>query len=105
MAFVNYGTGLTIPNVGDLGTAYASELSTIVNVLGNLTHTGPANGDGYQLSQLALDFTGDLPFNSFNATNLRSTRFVNQTGVLVGADDLNCVYVDGGNLYFNNASG
>jgi hypothetical protein len=105
MPFVNPATGDTIPDVGDPGTPYAQEVSDTLNHLCNITHTGPANQDGYQLTQAALNFTDDLPLNSNNLIAVRSVRFVDETSNLVGSSDTNCLYDVNGDLVWNNASG
>lgn len=46
----------------------------------------------------------DLTFNSLNAINLYSARFISQTGSL-GTDVLRSVYVVGSDFYYNNGSG
>lgn len=105
MSFVNTATGIVIPNVGDPGKPAYQQISTALNSLCNLTHTGPANNDGYQLTQLSLNFTGDLPLNQNNLIAVRSTRMVDEAAILAGSSDTNCLYVVDGNLYYNNASG
>ncbi len=62
-------------------------------------------GKGVLVPTAGLNINADLPFSSYNATQLRSTRFSDQPSTLAGANDLRCVYSSGGNLWFNNASG
>lgn len=103
--------GLTVPTPtsatqsGTSGPLYAIELSTDLPLIDKHTHTGPANLDGAQLTQEALNLTGDLTFNSNNATSLRSVRLVNNSAPLSGAADCGCLYESNGELWYNEANG
>ena len=105
MAFNNPNVNLPIPQVGDPGTPAYQEATNVMNEACNLTHTGPANNDGPILNQNALDFTGDLPLDGYNLTNVRSFRCIDESAALIGVNDVNCFYTINGNAYFNNASG
>lgn len=84
------------------GPEWATELNTAFGSVDSHNHT---TGYGAQVPTAGLNINADLTFNSYNATQLRSARFNNQSSALVLAADINSVYVAGGNLYYNNASG
>ena len=96
----NYVTpvmGLTVPIPGqEPGPQYATDMSNNMSII---------DGYGLPVTPARLNINADLSVQSHNLTNLRSVRMVNEGGTLVGASDLNCLYVDNGNLYFNNAAG
>src|ERR1017187_6214807 len=96
----NYVTpimGLTVPIPGlEPGPQYANDMSSNMSII---------DGYGAAVTPARLNINADLGFQSHNITNLRSLRMVNEGGTLIGASDLNCIYVDNGNLYFNNAAG
>ena len=99
-------TGIVIPTPGsEPGEQYAVDISNALLTLAHLTHTGEANQDGYQIPSAGLNIDGDVSFQDNNATNLRSARFVEQSSILNGVGDLDCVYDVNGDLWFNNGSG
>jgi len=103
---VDPATGILIPIVGvDPGPDYAQNISNALSKLANLTHTGVSNLDGYQIPSAGLNINADVSAQSNNLTALRSVRFTSQSGTLAGSGDIDCVYVDGGNLFYNNGSG
>ncbi len=99
-------TGILIPIVGvDPGPDYASNISNALSTLAHLTHTGASNLDGYQIPAAGLNINADVSIQSHNLTALRSVRFTSQVSTLAGSGDIDCVYVDGGDLFYNNDSG
>ena len=94
---------LLLPDVGvTLGPLWATELDNAFFLVDSHNHTV---GQGVPIPSAGIAINGDLPFNSFNATLLRSTRFVNQSSPLSGPQDLTELYASSGNLYYNNQAG
>ncbi len=90
-----------VPGV-DPGPDYALNLQVSLNTIDQHNHS---LGSGNVINPSGLNINTDLPFNSNNATLLRSTRFVSQASPLNLATDLNALYVSNGNLYYNNSTG
>src|SRR5260370_38157838 len=76
--------------------------TTAFSVLGSHNHTP---GQGLQIPSAGLNINADFGINNFNLTTLRSSRFTSQAAALSGSTDIGCVYVAGGDLWFNNGSG
>lgn len=85
-----------------IGPAYATQNNTAFTAIDSHNHT---SGQGIAIPSAGILLNADLPFNSNNATLLRSTRFVSQGSVLSLPADITCLYAVAGNLYYNNASG
>jgi hypothetical protein len=97
---------MTVPTGATPGDTYAIDITNdLINRVAPHRHTGAANLDGYQLDANSLSITSDINFNSTNANALRSVRFISQTTILSGAQDLNSLYVSNGNVFFNDANG
>lgn len=96
--------GMILPVPGsEPGPAWATELIT---ALTSKVDAHNHAGIGLTLGTSALNINADLPFNTlYNATLLRSTRYVSQASTLVLGTDINCLYSVLGNLYFNNNAG
>jgi hypothetical protein len=62
-------------------------------------------GKGSLVPTAGLNINADLSFIGNNATNLRSAKFQNQTSSLSGVSDVGCIYMSGGDLYFNSGAG
>lgn len=95
------GLLLPTPSVTS-GPLWATQEVTAYNVIDGHTHL---SGSGVPIVSAALNINADLPFNAYNATLLRTTRFSDQTTTLSEDSDLDCVYSSGGNLYWNNGDG
>lgn len=94
---------LTIPVVGvDPGPDYASNINLCLNTIDGHTH---ASGSGVQITPAGLSISSDLSFIVNNATNLRSARFTSQSSTLALPSDMECIYVAGVDLYYNDGSG
>ncbi len=94
---------LTLPVVGTtLGPLYATQLNAALTTVDAHNHSV---GSGQQITPSGISITADLSFGSNNATLLRSTRYVNQSGNLVTATDVGCIFVKGYELYYNDNSG
>lgn len=103
---VDPNTGIKVPTVGvDPGEDYAVNVSDALTKLSALTHTGASNLDGIQIPTQGLNINEDLSFQSNNATNFRSTRYVDQPASLVGVGDIDCVYFENGDLWINDGTG
>jgi hypothetical protein len=95
--------GLTLPTVGvTLGPEWATEVNAAFTQIDAHNHT---TGQGVPIPTNGISINADFPFNSFNATLLRSTNYVNQVSPLSGVNDIGCIYVSGGNLWYNNQVG
>ncbi len=97
---------LTIPTVSvTSGPLYATEINSAFDVIDAHNHTP---GFGAPVPSNGLSINADLPFNAFNATLLRSTRYSVQASPLSTGTDLACLYSSGsstGELYWNDALG
>lgn len=96
---------MTLPTPGFGGTPgpeYATLNNEAFEVIDAHDHT---EDKGKRITVAALNLNADVPFNGFNATALKSTRYTAQLVVLAGPNDRNAVYSVNGDLYWNNASG
>ncbi len=96
MGFLN-----PVPGV-DPGPDWALNISSALAVIGAHNHS-PGNGN--LITTNGLNINLDLTLNSNNLIGVRSTRYIPNVSTLAGVSDLGCVYISGGNLYYNNASG
>lgn len=93
---------LPVPVVGtDPGPDWANNLNASLAIIDSHSH---AAGSGVQINPSGINITTDLPYNSNNAISLRSARFSPQS-ILVGAADLDCLFVNGVDLYYNDGAG
>jgi hypothetical protein len=100
---LNNPMNLTVPDpTVTTGPDYASQVSDDLVLVSNHNHSP---GQGNLIPTNGIGINADLPFNSFNAVRLRSTRFNSQTNVLALGTDVDCIYVRQGDLYYNNAAG
>lgn len=95
----NMNMPVPVPGV-DPGPDWAINISSCYSILDGHNHT---NLSGVQIPSAGININADLPFNSNNATLLRSSRYVSQSSVLNTGADITCVYVKGGDLYYTNA--
>lgn len=94
---------LSLPVVGgELGPQYAFDINAAFGKVDTHNHT---NGNGIPITPAGINVSSDLPFLGNNATQLRSTRWNSQSGVLSGPNDLLCAYVVGADLYYNDGNG
>lgn len=95
--------GLPIPSVGITNSPeWAEQLNQALALIDQHNH---ASGNGVAIDPSGLSISSDLSFLSNNAVNLRSSRYASQISPLIGALDLNCVYVSGVDLYYNDGNG
>jgi hypothetical protein len=98
----NMGFANPVPGV-DQGPAWAQDLYSALAIIGAHNHTP---GQGVLIGVNGLTINGDLPFNSNNATLLRTVRFTPQLSPIASsAPDVGCLYVSGNELYYNDVSG
>lgn len=94
---------LVVPTVGvDPGPDWANNLNADLSILDGHNH---AAGSGVQINPAGLNINSDLTFLSNNAIALRSSRYTSQASPISGALDLDCVYVSGVDLYYNDGNG
>lgn len=96
---------LTVPVVGvDTGPDWANNINASLTIIDAHTH---APGSGVQITPSGININSDLPFGKTNnATQIRSARFWSQASpIAASGSDLECVYVSGVDLYYNDGSG
>lgn len=94
---------LVIPVVGsESGPQYASDINSSLTIIDQHDHSA---GNGVLITPSGLNISSDLPINNNNLTAIRSSRFQAQSAVLALTSDLNCTYVTGVDLYYNDGSG
>lgn len=94
---------LIVPGVGtEVGPDWAIDLNSDLSILDQHNHSA---GQGVQIQPNGLNINSDLPFNSNNATLLRSSRYAPRSIVLSLSTDIGCVYVVGNELYYNDVTG
>jgi hypothetical protein len=97
----NMNLSLPTPTV-TLGPTYAAQNNSAFTAIDSHSHIP---GQGVPIPSNGISINGDLPFNGFNASLLRSTRFGSQSAALALPGDVSSLYVVGGNLYYNNSVG
>lgn len=85
-----------------IGPLWASQLNVMFDVLDEHNHSP---GRGAPITPAGMNINIALDINFQNLVNINSSRFTNLAAVLADATDKNSVYVQGGNLFFNNDSG
>lgn len=94
---------LPIPAIGtDSGLVWEQSVDSALVIIDGHNHT---SGSGVPVIPAGLNINSDLTFQSNNATFLRSVRFAPQMAPISGALDLDCVYVSGVDLYYNDGNG
>lgn len=94
---------LPLPIVGqEAGPQFATDINNSLTIVDQHNHT---SGSGVQIPPSGLNINTDLSFNGNNLTNARSTRFSSQSSPLALTTDLNCTYVSGVDLYYNDGNG
>jgi len=102
MATTNFmNLDLPTPTV-TLGPQYATDNNTAFTLVDEHDHT---SGKGVAVPSSGLNINANLSFGGFKPFELLATQFNSQGATLVGAGNINSVYVTGGNLYFTNGSG
>lgn len=95
---------LAVPVVGqESGPQYATDINNCMSSIDQHDHTP---GNGVLITPNGLNISSDLSFGSNNATNLNSARFTALASPLTAVSpNLDCVYVSGVDLYYNDGSG
>lgn len=94
---------MPVPVAGvDPGPQWALDINSCLAILDAHDHTP---GAGAQITPGGINISSDLTFGGNNATALRSTRYTPQSPVLAGALDLDCIFVNGVDLYYNDGNG
>lgn len=84
------------------GPTYATQNNTAFDAVDSHDHT---TGKGVQVPSAGIGINDDLTMNGYNLTTVRTVRYDSQSAGLGDATDIGCVYVAGGNLFFNDISG
>ncbi len=94
---------LALPTVSQtLGPAWATQLIAALGQIDSHNHT---TGQGVAVPAAGINVNADLPFSGNNATSLRSARFTDQGAALTTPSDVGCLYLAGGNLFWNSGAG
>lgn len=94
---------MPIPAVGiDPGPDWATNLNNCLTIVDSHDHS---TGSGVPITPSGMNISSDLTFGGNNAIGLRSVRLNIQGSPLAGAQDLNCLYDSGVDLYFNDGNG
>jgi hypothetical protein len=95
--------GLTIPNPGaTLGPLYAANVSQALGIIDGHDHS---EGNGKAIPSRALRIDGDVPFNDYNLTFVRSVRLQDRPIPFSSLTDNGALFQSGSNLYFRNNGG
>jgi hypothetical protein len=94
---------LTVPNLTTPGPAYATQISNDLTTIAAHNHDGVNNGASIDISGQVCN--ADLSLQHHNLSNVRSVEFDNEPAKLTGSQDVNCLYVNQGNLGFNTSDG
>jgi len=93
---------LPVPEVGTTsGPQYSQDINDSLSIIDQHDHS---TGSGVPITPSGLDISSDLTMQDNNLTNIRTTRFQAQPSTLAGASDVNCLYVSGVDLYYNDGS-
>lgn len=94
---------LPVPTISvDQGPQWELSINACLALIDQHNH---ATGNGVPITPTGLSINQDLPFGDNNAILLRSVRWMPQTSPLSGALDLDCCYVSGVDLYYNDGNG
>lgn len=81
------------------GANYAFDVNNCLSLIDQHTH---AFGSGVQITPNGLNINSDLTVQNNNLTNIRSARFFSQSSPISGVNDIDCLYVSGVDLYYND---
>lgn len=94
---------LILPDVGStVGPTWATELNTAYDLIDSHDHS---SGKGIAITPSGLNISSDLSFAQNNATNLRTTRFFNNSSFTGGINDKTCLYALNNELFYVDGSG
>jgi len=92
---------LPVPTVQS-GPEYAENINAAFTQVDQHDHS---TGKGTPVTPAGMNINTDLDFNNNDATELRSTRYQDQSSPISAPTDLNCLYVAGDELYYNDSTG
>lgn len=93
---------LVLPGVGQtLGPQYAIDLNNSLTIIDGHNHTA---GYGVPVPSSGLNINADLTMGNNNLINIRSLRMLPQS-IISGPSDLDCLFVNGVDLYYNDGVG
>lgn len=93
---------LNLPTVSTtLGPEWASLLIAALNLIDSHDHS---TDHGTKVTPSGMNINADLAFANFQASGLKTAKFSDQLAALASSF-VGCVYLVGGDLYFNNGSG
>lgn len=104
MAFesISPNMNLILPGVGQtLGPQYATDLNNSLTLVDQHNHTA---GYGVPIPSSGLNINADLSINNNNLIDIKSLRMLPQS-ILAGPSDLDCLFVNGVDLYYNDGVG
>lgn len=95
---------LPVPIVGEeAGPEYAVDINSCMSIIDSHSHTP---GYGVQITPDGLNINSNLTFQNNSAIALKSARFTSQTvPIPASLPNLQCVYVSGVDLYYNDGNG
>ena len=92
---------LPIPGL-ETGPQYAIDIDQAFTQIDQHSHIP---GQGLPIPTAGININSDLSLNSLNLITARSSRYVNQVSPLSLGTDITCIYVSGGELYYNDLLG
>lgn len=93
----------TIPPLTTPGPQYATQVDAALTAIQAHTHDGVNAGATIDIAAQACG--EDLSIAHHNLTNVRSVQFDNEPAALTGSQDVLNIYVNQGNLFYNNSDG
>lgn len=95
--------GMPVPVVGvDPGPDWAQNINASLSVVDGHDHSP---GHGVQVTPAGININADFAQNGNNITLSRTIRFLSQSAALTAPADLECVYVVGQELFYNDGAG
>jgi hypothetical protein len=95
---------LTEPVVQGSPDVWGDEINEDLNIIDSHSHV-PDGYNGVAITTAAININDDLSVNSFDVRDARSVEFDNQEAPLAGSEDLQCIYVSDGDLWYNDDVG
>lgn len=101
--YLSANMSLPVPSVGiDPGPDWANNVNASLTLIDSHDHS---SGKGVPITPAGINISTDLSFNSNNLISARSLRMNSQNAVLSLPADLDCLYVVGADLYYNDGNG
>ncbi len=104
MAFesISPNMSLVLPGVGQTpGPTWATDLNNSLTLIDQHNHT---SGYGVPIPSSGISINADLTLNNNNLIDIKSLRMAPQS-ILAGPSDLDCLFVNGVDLYYNDGLG